>query len=240
MNQQKHGQRAEQRVERYFYSRVTEPRLFFMRCVRYVLGGAGILGAVGVAIGVRLWYVAKKPRHKKTRLVFDIDETILHSRSPRNSMSELKSDCCTRFHEYWRRPYAHWVLRTLSRFNQVYLFTAGSATYAKEVQRVVFPDVDFVKAFSNESCYLNNVQGVKDLRLVAEHDKGSQEAGEVSTDNCLLIDNLPTNRVDNQPFLGVRSYYPKTCKFYRDKEMLRIFWRVIWLNILGLEPGDLG
>lgn len=227
-----------------------------MRCVRYALSGASILGVVGAAIGIRLWCVAKTPRHKKTRVAFDIDETLIYSRRTpfdvlqQQPIPDSEPDCHSRGHEYWRRPYAHWTLRILSRFNQLYLFTAANKKYAEEVQQVVFPDVNFVKVFSKESCYEGtDPRGRKDLALVADDGlcRPSRElitAGEPprtppETWNCLLIDDRPHNRVDKQPFLGVMPYHPKSPKFYRDKEMLRVFWKVMWLNILGLEPGEL-
>src|SRR4051812_14890717 len=107
--------------------------------MRRVSTSTKVIGLAIVAttcVAARLWYVAKKPKHQQRRIAFDIDETLLYSRSSRRQQiyPRRAPDYRSETREYWCRPFTRWTLRTISRYNQLFLFTAGKKKYAEEVK----------------------------------------------------------------------------------------------------------
>lgn len=187
------------------------------------------LGTVGCA-GVAGWSVAHRPVDRKINIVFDLDHTLFYAtRLKDDSVSQLHSpdfDVTLSTRERyigWNRPFALTMLKILSHFNNLYVFTAATQEYAdailQQAHRTI-PTVHFERKLYRDSC-----QRGKDLTKLG--------SGELH--RSLLVDDRLENRVHRQHFYHVEPYEgPEHESSRSDVVLLKFLVYMTWKNLVGL------
>ena len=121
---------------------------------------------------------------------------------------KLKEAC----YDVWVRPHARWVLRALSHFANLYLFTAATPEYADAIVDAAFAAHVFPRAnrFYRSSCVDSRGHG-KDLRTVDA----------VRWPKSILIDDRLSNRQNGQNFYLLQPFDPR--RWTPDRQLLRVF-----------------
>lgn len=124
---------------------------------------------------------------KAKTIIFDLDETLIkctHNTDSTNSTEKKKkkkdSDCKGRVLNFQIRPYCLNMIKKLSSFYELILFTASKKKYADAVLNVIDPQRQYFKhRLYRDSCV--NKQGflVKDLRIFKDR----------SLSQIVLVDN---------------------------------------------------
>lgn len=154
----------------------------------------------------RLFPLTRNPQAKKRKiLVLDLDETLIHSLSqgsPRisnghdSSIIEIKlNDIATLYYVY-KRPYCNFFLQEISKWFDLYIFTASVQEYADPIidwlESEIIPYDDtkiFKKRFYRNDCtYRNGVGYIKDLSKFFADD----------LKNVVILDNSPISYVLNE------------------------------------------
>ena len=189
-----------------------------MKYIKYIIGTITI-PVVGI-----IAFFTQRPDEQKLKLAFDLDSTIIHSVKAKNidcmNNNLLKKpdfilDNPDPKNKYlvWRRPYSKFVLKFLSKFNSLYLFTASTQNYADPIVYNLFPTIDFKQRLYRESC-----EDGKNLTKISEK-------------NIVLIDdNIKNNK--NNSFYHI---YPYNFLSKHDRELIKLVGFVIIANLIGLS-----
>ncbi len=156
----------------------------------------------------------------KTRLnlVFDLDETLIHSckkdkYSDINLLNTRKNKVETEKYIIYPRTGLYIFLKTVSKFNNLYLLTRGTKEYADNI----INNLDIDKYFI-EKKYRHDIKtDCKDLKLFFETNKPH-----------ILIDDLLSNKCEDQTFYHIPKFnmYVKN-----DIELIKLFVYILYLNI---------
>lgn len=173
-------------------------------------------------------WMARKPRHKKWHLIWNVDDTLFYSYCAQDSVkvqfaliAQLTPEHLERIglpcdkevslslaHEFinvkiWMRPFARIVLKLLSYFNSMSIY-CNSKDWAGKVVKMIFPDIPLIDP------------------------KFSQ--------NCLLIDSRISNhnRSNKELFYHISPYRPYQGK-KRDWSLLKLLAFIMLLNFLGTD-----
>lgn len=163
---------------------------------------------------------------KKFNLVFDIDHTIIHSKNEESIENINKNIIKTPNYSFvlnntkyliWRRPFAKFILRQLSMYNNIYIYTAATQEYAEIILSNLFNNIKFKKnLYRNSSLYGKNLD-------------------KLNLDNSMtiLFDDNKSNHVNKKNmFFHVYPYF-----FFNafDVEMLNIYVYALLINIFGFN-----
>lgn len=161
-------------------------------------------------------YKSRKPTTIRPHLVFDLDNTLIHSK-PKVDLADINMSIFKKFNfdegEYfvWHRPFAKSVVIFLSKFCNLHLFTSADQSYADPVIDNMFPVGTFQKRLYYESC---------------EHEGKNVE--KLNVENPLLIDDKKYNWYnENQAFYHIPPF-----KLYNtyDFEMIKLLCHVLVKN----------
>ncbi len=170
------------------------------------------------------YVLLKKKSSNKINIIFDLDETIIHTDKTHNvdnynnsnlinpNINEVSNiDGIKR--KIWIRPFVKTIIPILSEFNNLYLFTKGTKTYADLVLEKCKLDKYFIIKKYRDDC--NGI--CKDLTKF-----------NIDLDKTTLIDDKLSNKCIGQQFYHIPrfNYYVK-----RDYEIIKLFMFVLWLNI---------
>ena len=197
----------------------------------------GCAGAVTTGtLGTYIYYKSNQPAEAKLNLIFDLDETLILAdlvaksqvdpveRSNKNDPNNRTSpNTIAKFsnnrnqesvYNVWYRPFAICTVRLLSKFNNIYLYTAATKNYADRITDEMFPENIFQGKYYRDSLVNNK----KDLSVV-----------KTPGNNKILIDDRLKNNV-----LGQNFYHIPPFKGNFDFEMVKLFCVVVKYNLIGL------
>lgn len=186
-----------------------------------------ILGSIIVPIAGYFTLCVLKPDSNKLNLVFDIDHTLIHSQKCSKPQTYFKppdydlmvntGNSYTHHYYVWRRPFSKIILRILSKFNNLHVYTASMSYYANPILENLFPDIQF-----KNRLYRDSMVGGKDLCKISNDDS-----------NMVLFDDKIDNHVNKKNnFYNVSKYHFSN---KNDFEMLKIFCFVLTANFIGIE-----
>jgi Dullard-like phosphatase family protein len=103
------------------------------------------------------------------------------------------------------RPDAYTVLLRLSKYFELYLFTAAHKTYADPIIDAIDPHrILFKNRFYRESCVLINQHRIKDLRIFSDRELSQV----IIVDNSVISFAFQINNgIPIQPYLGSKQDY---------------------------------
>lgn len=186
-----------------------------------------------VSIFAYIYKIFVKPVQKYT-LVFDLDCTLIYI-AQLNTYSEnnirsfrtpdgiivLKKngkgidDCKYEKYAVFKRPFSHIVLKIISRWNNLCIFTASTKSYADKIIDTYYPDIHFSQRNYRDKC-----ENGKDLNLINGTDSSIK----------ILIDDKKYNNKKNQKFYHISPY---TMYTNYDYQMIKLCIDILWLNFCG-------
>lgn len=199
----------------------------FVKIVKNICVFAG-MNFIGVYCYIQ-W--KKKLSSEKFNIVFDLDETIIHT----NKLSKLmdfnksnmlaptdtlgpninpisKHDSVSRI--VWVRPWVRILLPIISEFNNVYLFTRATKPYADEI--IIKTNLE---QYFKEKKYRNECdEKCKDLKKF-----------NINLNKSFLVDDKLSNKCEKQKLYHIprfNSYVKNDCEF------IKLFGWILWINIL--------
>lgn len=163
----------------------------------------------------KLYLVSQKSNTDKLNIAFDLDDTLIISKrktkADKSNLSNKENFYVSTDEKYyiWVRPYTVPVLHCLSYFTNMYLFTKASEDYANDICKITGIDKYFKKKLYKNMC---NNEG-KNLEKIGCDIK-----------KTILVDNLYTNRFNNQNFYHIPEYEASN---KNDIEMIKLLFHVI-------------
>lgn len=195
----------------------------------------------------RLFPLVRNPQKiKRKTLVLDLDETLIHSLSqgsPRtltnnnSSVIEIKLNNIATLYHVHKRPYCDFFLKEISKWFDLYIFTASVKEYADPIidwLELEIPSPVFKKRFYRNDCtYRNGVGYIKDLSKFFESDE---------LKNTIILDNSPISyALHEDNAVGIEGWINDL----GDKELLNLLPMLQSLSIcidvrfiLGLKQGE--
>ncbi len=177
-------------------------------------------GLTIVKVGSIYSYITiKSNKSNKFNLVFDLDETLIHTEkisnySEYNKSNLLKPEPSEITNRYiWTRPFVSSILPILSKFNNIYLFTKATKPYTDEILSKTNLDQYIKEKKYREDCK----NTCKDLNKFL-----------INLDSSLLIDDKISNSCDGQKFYHIPRF---NLYVQKDYEFVKLFYYVLWLNI---------
>jgi len=158
---------------------------------------------------------------KKLNIVFDLDETIIHTDKKDNVSNYNGSNISKQDlieisdRNIWIRPYVKMLLPVLSKFNNIYLFTKATKPYTDEILEKIKLDKYFKEKKYRDDCKGKGI--CKDLTKF-----------KLDVNKSILIDDKLSNKCAEQNFYHIPrfNYYVKN-----DFEFVKLFGYILWLNI---------
>ncbi len=169
----------------------------------------------------------KNSSHNKLNIIFDMDETILFTikkdkynlinTSNTNKNKYVESD---QYYVY-PRPYVYFALNVISKYNNLYLYTLGTKSYADSV----LSKSDLAKYFEIKKYrhhYELDLAKCKNVNILVDK-KDSQY-------KTILVDDKKNNQCENQDIYHIPKYnmYVKN-----DFELLKLTAKVLYWNFFG-------
>jgi TFIIF-interacting CTD phosphatase-like protein len=160
----------------------------------------------------------------KLNIVFDIDNTIISSEKIKN-FNQHNNKYITN-HNYltnlpnrnnleqylvWKRPYSELTLNILSKFTNIYFYTAATSEYAHDIIKGCYPNLTY-KGIYHRDHWINHNK-TKDLTIID------------NSNNIILIDDKLYNNVANQQFYHITQFHYHSTN--ADFEMIKLFFHLI-------------
>lgn len=174
----------------------------------------------------------KKKSSSKLNIVFDLDETIIHTDKQHNLDNFNKSNISKQdivgltytsstntisTRVVWIRPGVNLLLPIIAQFNNIYLFTKATKPYADEILSRTNLDKYFKGKKYRDECTGTCI--CKDL-----------EKFNFDSNKSILIDDKLSNRCGKQNFYHI----PRFNSYVKyDYEFVKLFGYIIWLNIIN-------
>jgi TFIIF-interacting CTD phosphatase-like protein len=181
-----------------------------------------VIAATNV-IGICLYIQYKQNSANKLNIVFDLDETIVHTDKINNITNYNKKNISspdikhletpTSQRQVWVRPFVISLLPVIAKFNNLYLFTKATKPYADTILEQTNLSKYFKEKKYRDSCE----KTCKDLEKL-----------NLDVNLSVLIDDKLTNKCDKQNFYHIPrfNYYVRY-----DYEFIKVFGFILWLNI---------
>ena len=171
--------------------------------------------------GLYLYIKSKSKSKSKLNIVFDLDETLIHTDKITNYLNSNNSNMLkhelyeiTSNRKIWIRPGVLSIIPILAQFNNLYLFTKAIKPYAMDILEKTDLDKYFIHKKFREDC-----KGTwKDVNKF--NFKGYS----------LLVDDKISNQYKKQNFYHIPKF---NCWTKYDMEIFKLFGWIIWLNILN-------
>lgn len=167
-------------------------------------------------------YIQSKSKSKqKLNIVFDLDETLIHTEKNINCLNSNNSNTLkpqsydiTFNKKIWIRPGLYIVIPILAKFNNLYLFTKATEPYTMDILEKTNLNKYFVDKKFREDC------------------KGTcKDVNKFNLDGySLLVDDKISNKCGKQNFYHIPKF---NCWTKYDTEIFKLFCWIIWLNILN-------
>jgi hypothetical protein len=180
------------------------------------------LGTPIITISGLYLYIQFKSKSKpKLNIIFDLDETLIHTEkitnySNSNNSNTLKPEPyeITSNRKIWIRPGLYTVIPILAKFNNLYLFTKATEPYTLDILEKTYLNKYFVDKKYREDC------------------KGTcKDVNKFSLEGySLLVDDKISNQCGKQNFYHIPKF---NCWTKCDIEMFKLFGWIVWLNILN-------
>lgn len=189
--------------------------------IKYFLFGNFFVGTT-----LYLYIETKKKKSNKLNIIFDLDETILHTEKinlTNTNNNYIKPDFTNVSNRnIWIRPGVNLLLPHLSKFNNVYLYTRATKSYTDNILEYTKLNKYFLDKKYRTDCKKNNCKNITDFGISLDISKS------------YLIDDKIYNQCDGQNLYNIKPFYPvKSFSFdiNSDTEFFKLYFYVIWLNI---------
>lgn len=182
---------------------------------------------IGNLFGTYCYIKIKKNSSNKLNIIFDLDETIIHTDKKNNfdnynHSNILKEDIDEvvqmdglkqTIRKIWIRPFVKIFIPIISEFNNIYLFTKATKPYAD----LILEKCNLNKYFIDKK-YRDDCKGCcKDLSKF-----------NINLEKSILIDDKLSNNCPGQKIYHIPrfNYYVKN-----DFEIIKLFGFILWINI---------
>lgn len=183
--------------------------------------GTPIITISGLYLYIQFKSKYKSESKKKLNIIFDLDETLIHTEkitnySNSNNSNTLKPEP----HEIisnrkiWIRPGVFPIIPILAKFNNLYLFTKATKPYTLDILEKTDLNEYFVDKKFREDCR-GTCKDVNKFNLEGY---------------SLLVDDKISNQCEKQNFYHIPKF---NCWTKYDIEMFKLFGWIVWLNILN-------
>ena len=177
----------------------------------------------GIFLQTYISWRSNANHNNKINLVFDLDDTLIYSQkiykfNNYNNKYIRNYDFKTNLeykpnneqHYVWIRPHTKLFLKLISKFTNIYVFTAAKKNYADNIINEIFEKKPI------RSLYYDNFQllGKKDLRIIDFN---------IDLNKTFLIDDKISNKVEKQNFYHIPRFY------YNQKYDFEIIKLFIWI-----------
>lgn len=166
-------------------------------------------------------HVKSKSTKSKLNIIFDLDETLIHTDKIKNYSNYNQSNILkpesyeiTSNRKIWIRPGVFYIIPILSKFNNLYLFTKATKPYTMNILEKTNLDKYFIDKKFRDDCK-GTCKNIDKFNLISY---------------SLLVDDKITNQCEKQNFYHMPrfNYWTKY-----DIELIKLFGWIIWLNILN-------
>ena len=187
----------------------------------YLSIGTGISSSM--TLYTYIYYKSKQDIGSKLNIIFDLDETIIHTDkiinyNNMNKKNILKPEPLEIIgqRKIWIRPYVYSIIPILSKFNNLFLFTKATEPYTNDILKKTNLNQYFIDKKYREDCI-----GVCKNFL-------KFNSPNMNMENTLLVDDKLSNKCEGQNFYHIQkfNYYQ-----YNDISMIKLFFYILWLNI---------
>jgi TFIIF-interacting CTD phosphatase-like protein len=165
----------------------------------------------------------KKPIIRTPIIVFDLDNTLISSIKVKNYnqhnnmnirpcdyTTNIPNRCDDEQYNVWKRPYSSVALYFLSKVANVYIYTAATEDYAKDIITNIYPNFKPKNIYHRDHWIAYNKS--KDLSIINN-----------KNDDIILVDDKLFNNIKSQRFYHIPQYHYHN---KGDTEMLRL---VVWM-----------
>ena len=182
-----------------------------------------ISSGLGICISLVSYVNWKSKQNWKTKLniVFDLDETIIHTNKIGyyNDANKLNLSSPEPYEiignrKIWIRPGVYNVIPILTKFNNLYLFTKASEPYTLDILEKTDLNKYFLDKKFREDCK-GTCKDVNKFNLEGY---------------SLLVDDKISNQCGKQNFYHIPKF---NCWTKYDVEIFKLFGWIVWLNILN-------
>ncbi len=188
------------------------------KTIRKIIKTISIITSVNI-ISLFGYIQYKTNSKKKLNIIFDLDETLIHSEKISNLKNYNKSNMSfpditnLSGRDIWIRPGVLMLLPIISKFNNVYLFTKATKPYTDEILSNVKIDKYFIDLKYRDECH-----GIPKNLLKYN----------IDLDNSILIDDKLSNKYENQNLYHI----PRFNSYVKyDLEMFKLFGFILCANI---------
>jgi len=179
----------------------------------------------GTMFGLYYYIDSKSKSNSKSKLniIFDLDETIIHTDKVVNYNDYNKANISIpesyeiyNGRKIWIRPGVYTIIPILSRFNNLYLFTKATEPYAQDIMIKTNLDKYFKEKKFRDDCK-GTCKDINKFILFG-----------CNKSNTILVDDKISNRCESQNFYHI----PKYNYFIKnDNEIIKLFCYILWINI---------
>lgn len=170
-----------------------------------------------------IYYKSKQDTKSKLNIIFDLDETIIHTDKIKNynninKKNILKPEPYEIIGErkIWIRPWIYSVIPILSKFNNLFIFTKATESYTNDILTKSNLNKYFVDKKYREDCK-GECKNIFKFNL-----------SNMTILNTLLIDDKLSNKCEGQNFYHIQkfNYFQQN-----DIQMIKLFFYILWFNI---------
>lgn len=168
-------------------------------------------------------YKSKQDMGTKLNIIFDLDETIIHTDKIINYNNMNKKNILIPEpleimgqRKIWIRPFVYNVIPILSKFNNLFLFTKATEPYTNDILIKTNLNQYFIDKKYRDDCK-DMCKNFKKFNL-----------SNMKASNTLLVDDKLSNKCEGQNFYHIQkfNYFQKN-----DIQMIKLFLHILWLNI---------
>lgn len=165
----------------------------------YVSIGSGISSSL--TLYTYIYYKSKQDRISKLNIIFDLDETIIHTDKIINYNNMNKKNILIPEpleiigqRKIWIRPFVYNVISILSKFNNLFLFTKATEPYTNDILIKTNLNQYFIDKKYRDDC--------KDICKIFLKFNLSF----MNSKNTLLVDDKYSNKCDGQNFYHIPKF----------------------------------
>lgn len=170
-----------------------------------------------------IWYKSKQDDKSKLNIIFDLDETIIHTDKKINYNNMNKKNILIPEpleiigeRKIWIRPYVYKVIPILSKFNNLFIFTKATEPYANDILLKTNLNQYFIDKKYREDC-----KGICKNFL-------KFNSSYMNVQNTLLVDDKFSNKCQEQNFYHIPKF---NYSQHNDTEIILLFLHILYLNI---------
>ncbi len=187
----------------------------------YISIGTGISSSL--TLYSYIYYKSKQDTKSKLNIIFDLDETIIHTDKIINYNNMNKKNIIQPEtleimgqRKIWIRPFVYNVIPILSKFNNLFLFTKATELYTNDILIKTNLNKYFIDKKYRDDCKDDCKNFIK------------FNLSNMNIKNTLLVDDKLSNKCEGQNFYHIPKF---NCYQHNDISIIKLFLHILWLNI---------